>query len=231
MSTLVSVITDGVRRIMGDDDGAVYTDATLLPGSAQGPLNQAYRWLQNTLANRGCTVLRNTTPSPLALPIGTTSITTASSPALPSDMLVPYILWERLTGSTTMADFVMVDHVDSELPNRDPYDYLGSWKFEAAGIALVGATTARDVLILYEKLLTPFATVGDTVGILGGEDCLMFKTAALMAVSRGQNAMAEYFEKQATDALHDLATRFTHSNQTVHGRRRMAYGRRATGRH
>jgi hypothetical protein len=229
MATLVSVVTDAVRRLMGDDDTAVYTDATLLPGAGQGPINQAYRYVQHQLVNRGCSVLRETS-SVLAVPAGLTSITSISSPALPADIIVPYKLWERTTGSTSNADWMLMTRGD-ELPDRVQYSYLGDWRFEGGNIDLVGATVGCDVRISYERLLTPFSATTDPVGILGAEDAIAFYTAALMAMSRGQSTMAQYFEKKCADALDELETRFTHSNQAVHGRRRLAYGRRATGRH
>jgi hypothetical protein len=223
-----ALVTDSVRRLLGDDDSAVYTDATLIPAAGQGPVNHAYRVLQARMVNRGCSVLRDTS-AVLSVGAGVVVINAASTPALPADFIVPYDLWERPAGGTN-ADWALIDRGDV-LPDRLQTSYLGDWKFEGGGIDLVGATQGVEIKMLYEKLLTPFATTGDAIGILGAEDALSYYTASLMAVSRGMHETAQYMDTKFEDALGELVNRFTHSNQAVHGRRRLAYGRRATGLH
>lgn len=225
MAVLASLITDTARRLMGDDDAAVYTDSMLIPGAGKGPVNNAYRFVQSRLANSGCSVLQDTS-AVLTVPAGTLAITAASSPALPTNFMVPYKLWERAVGGTD-ADWVPVRRGD-ELPVRTAYDILGDWVFEGIGIDLIGATTTREIKMQYEKLLPTLDNLTDPVGILGGEDAIAFYTCSLMSMSRGQPTMAEYFEKKAVDAVDELVNRFVHSNQAVHGRRRLAYGRSAT---
>ena len=215
-----------VRSLMGDDDTAVYLDATLLV-----PSNLAYHLVQQKLINKGCTVNLNTSPV-ITLPASSTVPTVlgpATSPALPSDFIVPYKVWERPSGGDN-TQWMLVDF-GIELPDRNQYNYLGDVKFENGTLQFVGCSQDQDLKILYEQVLPDFVNTSSTVGILNAEDAIAFYTAAYMATSRGQLEMAAYFEKKGDEALETLAERFTHGNQAVHGRRRLAYGRRATGRH
>ena len=84
------------RALMNDSSGAVFTDALLMP-----LLNSAYRGLQRELAENGVSVLGeqqdlDLEPDPSS---GVTNmeISDTSSPQLPSDCLMPQMLWERAT--------------------------------------------------------------------------------------------------------------------------------------
>lgn len=217
MATVATVNT-AIRSLMGDDDTAVYLDATLLT-----PINQGHRLIQQKLVNRGCSVLRDTS-AVITLPAGATTLTAATTPALPADFMVPYKIWERRAG-TTVADFQPMTKKDSELEDRTQFDYLAEWKFEGGGIEFVGATIDIDIKILYEKILADYTASANPLTIIGEEDALAFYGAAYAATSRGQDGMASYFEKKAAEAVDELVNRFVHSNQHAHGRRRRAYGR------
>ena len=87
------------RALMNDSSGAVFTDALLMP-----LLNSAYRGLQRELAENGVSVLGeqqdiDLEPDPSS---GVTNmeISDTSSPQLPSDCLMPQMLWERATANT-----------------------------------------------------------------------------------------------------------------------------------
>jgi hypothetical protein len=88
------------RALMNDSSGAVFTDALLMP-----LLNSAYRGLQRELAENGVSVLGeqqdiDLEPDPSS---GVTNmeISDTSSPQLPSDCLMPQMLWERATANTS----------------------------------------------------------------------------------------------------------------------------------
>lgn len=87
------------RALMNDTAGTVFTDTLLMP-----LLNSAYRGLQRELAENGVSVLIEQQDIDLELDptTGTTNteISDASSPQLPSDCLMPHMLWERATPNT-----------------------------------------------------------------------------------------------------------------------------------
>src|SRR6202161_4608181 len=86
---------DLARALVNDTSGAVFTDTLLMP-----LLNSAYRGLQRELAENGVSVLMEQQDIELDL-VGTTGVTNTeisdvSSPQLPTDCLMPHVLWERV---------------------------------------------------------------------------------------------------------------------------------------
>jgi hypothetical protein len=86
------------RARVNDTSGAVFTDTLLMP-----LLNSAYRGLQREPAENGVSVLSEQQDIELDL-LGTTGVTNTeisdvSSPQLPTDCLMPHVLWERATAN------------------------------------------------------------------------------------------------------------------------------------
>ena len=87
------------RALMNDTAGNVFTDTLLMP-----LLNSAYRGLQRELAENGVSVMAEQQDIELDVD-GTTGVTNTeisdvSSPQLPTDCLMPHLLWERATATT-----------------------------------------------------------------------------------------------------------------------------------
>jgi len=87
------------RALVNDASGAEFTDTLLMQ-----LLNSAYRGLQRELAENGVSVRMERQDIELDL-VGTTGVTNTeisdvSSPQLPTDCLMPHVLWERATAST-----------------------------------------------------------------------------------------------------------------------------------
>ncbi|MGH9758638.1 MAG: hypothetical protein ACRD4M_12945 [Candidatus Acidiferrales bacterium] len=85
---------------MNDTAGAVFTDTLLMP-----LINSAYRGLQRELAEAGVSVLAEQQdieldPDPVS-GVTNTDISDVSSPQLPTDCLMPHMLWERATSNST----------------------------------------------------------------------------------------------------------------------------------
>src|SRR5271154_3433178 len=88
------------RALVNDSAAAVFTDTLLMP-----LLNSAYRGLQRELAENGVSVLVEQQDLNLATDptsgVTPTEISDASSPQLPTDCMVPHMLWERATPNTS----------------------------------------------------------------------------------------------------------------------------------
>src|SRR5450755_297901 len=88
-----------VRALVNDSAGVVFTDTLLMPF-----LNSAYRGLQRELAENGVSVLTEQQDIDLEVNSSTgatnTEMSDVSSPQLPTDCLVPHMLWERAAAST-----------------------------------------------------------------------------------------------------------------------------------
>lgn len=218
MLTVGDLNTD-IRSTLSDEDSAVYTDSILLPF-----IKKAYRWAQTTLVNRGCSLLRDTATLSPAVPIGTTLLNFVSSPALPADLIVPYQMWERPSGGLATEWIEMQKKL--ELPVLAQTDILGYWVFESGAIDLLGATVAREVKIEYERELPALTGNSSNILILGAEDAIANYAASRVARSRTQPELGNDLRKEAEMLLSEVANRYTHGEQHVHGVRRTRYSRR-----
>jgi hypothetical protein len=210
------------RALVNDTSGAVFTDTLLMP-----LLNSAYRGLQRELAEAGVSVLAeqqdlDLEPDP-ATGITPTEISDTSSPQLPTDCLVPHMLWERATANTTDV-FVPMEKFTSGggMLNLQPSTYLRLWEWREDKVNLIGATQAITVRIRYEKVLPELTQGTDPVQIRSATDPLAFATAALAARSRGARALAQDLLGAAQMATENLIERYVRPEQ-VKGRRRMPY--------
>jgi len=213
------------RALVNDGSGAVFTDTLLMP-----LLNSAYRALPRELAENGVSVLVEQQDIELDVnpTTGVTSIeiSDASSPHLPTDCMMPHMLWERATANTTDM-FVPMEKFTSGggMLNLQPSSYLRLWEWREDKINLIGATQSITVRVRYEKVL-PTLTLGtDPVQIRSATDALGYATAALAARSRGARALAVDLLGAAQTAIENLINRYIRPEQTT-GRRRKPYGYR-----
>jgi hypothetical protein len=211
------------RALMNDTAAAVFTDTLLMP-----LLNSAYRALQRELAENGVSVLIEQQDIDLELDptTGVTNIeiSDASDPQLPSDCLMPHMLWERATANTTDV-FVPMEKFTSggSMLNLQPSTYLRLWEWREDKVNLIGATQAITVRIRYEKVLPELTLGTDPIQIRASTDPLAFATAALAARSRGARALAQDLLATAQMATENLIERYVRPEQ-LKGRRRRPYG-------
>jgi hypothetical protein len=190
-------------------------------------LTSAYRGLQRELVENGVSVLTeqqdiDLEPNPSS-GVTNTKISDTSSPQLPSDCLMPQMLWERATANTTDT-FVPMRKFTSggSMLNLQPSTYMRLWEWREDKINLIGATQGITVRARYEKVL-PALTLGtDPVQILSATDPLAFATAALAPRSRGARALAQDLMGAAQLATENLIQRYVRPEQ-VKGRRRKPY--------
>jgi hypothetical protein len=213
------------RALVNDTSGAVFTDTLLMP-----LLNSAYRGLQRELAENGVSVLMEQQDIELDL-VGTTGVTNTeisdvSSPQLPTDCLMPHVLWERATANTGDV-FVPMEKFTSggSMLNLQPSTYMRLWEWREDKINLIGATQSITVRVRYEKVLATLVLGTDPVQIRSATDALGYATAALAARSRGARALAVDLLGAAQTAIENLINRYVRPEQTT-GRRRKPYGYR-----
>ena len=213
------------RALVNDTSGAVFTDTLLMP-----LLNSAYRGLQRELAENGASVLMEQQDIELDQNVSTgntnTEISDVSSPQLPTDCLMPHVLWERATANTGDV-FVPMEKFTSGggMLNLQPSTYLRLWEWREDKINLIGATQSITVRVRYENVL-PILTLGtEPVQIRAATDALGYATAALAAPSRGARALAVDLLGAAQTAIENLINRYIRPEQTT-GRRRKPYGYR-----
>jgi hypothetical protein len=211
------------RALVNDAAGAVFTDALLMP-----LLNSAYRGLQRELAESGVSVLAEQQDLELDTDptsgITSTELSDVSSPQLPTDCLMPHMLWERAAANTGDVFAPMEKFMSGGgMLNLQPSSYLRMWEWREDKVNLIGATQSITVRIRYEKIL-PMLSVGtDPVQIRSATDALAFATAALAARSRGARALAADLLGAAQAATENLIRRYIRPEQ-IQPRRRKPYG-------
>ncbi|MGH9687726.1 MAG: hypothetical protein ACRD5K_11610 [Candidatus Acidiferrales bacterium] len=210
------------RALVNDTAGVVFTDTLLMP-----LLNSAYRGLQRELAEVGVSVLAeqqdlDLEPDPTS-GVTPTEISDTSSPQLPTDCLVPHMLWERAAANSTDV-FVPMEKFTSGggMLNLQPSSYLRLWEWREDKVNLIGATQGITVRIRYEKVLPELTLGTDPIQIRSSTDPLAYATAALAARSRGARALAQDLMGAAQMATENLIERYVRPEQ-VKGRRRMPY--------
>lgn len=223
--------------------GRVLTDSA--PFSIQY-LNSGIRWLQQILANSGVSnfVKDNfllldippvETPDPsvqvtisyTGYTIGTTE--TLDAPALPPDLIVPFVLRERATGSDN--DFVKMHQPMESLPSRPQGAVFGEWEWRNDMICMVGATEARDLQMRYEARLPLIGTNANfaqtKIQIRDSADALAFYVAALFGGARG-SAQAPAVMQMAEARAGQMVVRYARRDQRIQFRRR-SFGRAQNG--
>jgi len=213
------------RALVNDSAGAVFTDTLLMP-----LLNSVYRGLQRELAENGVSVLTEQQDIELdvngSTGITSTEISDVSSPQLPTDCLMPHMLWERATANTTDVLVPMEKFMSGgSMLNLQPSTYLRLWEWREDKINLIGATQSITVRVRYEKVLPQLTLGTDPVMIRSATDPLGYATAALAARSRGARALAADLLGAAQQATENLIHRYVRPEQ-VKARRRRPYGYR-----
>jgi hypothetical protein len=213
------------RALVNDTSGAVFTDTLLMR-----LLNSAYRGLQRELAKNGVSVSMEQQDIELDL-VGTTGVTNTeisdvSSPQLPTDCLMPHVLWERATSNTGEV-FVPMEKFTSggSMLNLQPSGYMRRWEWREDKKNLIGATRSITVRVRYEKVLVTLVLGADPVQIRSATDAVGYATVALAARSRGARALVVDPLGAAQTAIENLINRYVRPEQTT-GRRRKPYGYR-----
>jgi hypothetical protein len=217
-------ITSLVRSLLNDAAGNLFTDTLLLPYA-----NAAYHKVQRALANVQSSsfinddVLLVVSAVTAVDPSVQVSITDATAPPnqLPTDLLVPVKLWERVNGSSD--EFVEMTDLTNHggLPSQDQDINLAYWEWRADGIYFIGATQDAQIRLRYEKMLPDLVDSTSPVLIRGAQEAIAYFTAAMASAARGAPQAARWDEVGA-DAIEDLLVRATQREQYT-GRRRRPY--------
>jgi hypothetical protein len=144
------------RALVNYTSGAVFTDTLLM-----ALLHSAYRGLQRELAENGVSVLMEQQDIELDQNVSTgvtnTEISDVSSPQLPTDCLMPQVLWEGATANTGDV-FVPMEKFTrgGGMLHLQPSSYLRLWEWRED--MLGAAQTAIENLI--NRYVRPEQTTG-----------------------------------------------------------------------
>ena len=212
---LASVMLDEARVLLNDQGAKLYRNSVILP-----ILRKAYRELQQNLADNGVSVSREQSAN-IAIPAASVTIEfgTAPPPELPSTLLYPISLQEKISGEDDKNFIPMTER--TWLESQDMEERLRFWSWRDDTIQLIGSTVATVVRIRFWGSLTAIVDDTTNVPILDSETFLAARTAAIAAfVIGGSSEKADPLQSDADVALDLLLSRAVKNRQNQPTRRR-----------
>ena len=210
---LASVMLDEARVLLNDQGAKLYRNSVILP-----ILRKAYRELQQNLADNGVSVSREQSEN-ISVAALATSIAFGGTPALPTTLLYPISLQEKLSSEADKAFIPMTER--TWLESQDMEERLRFWSWRDDTIQLIGSTVATVVRIRFWGSLTAIVDDTTNVPILDSETFLAARTAAIAAfVIGGSSEKADPLQSDADVALDLLLSRAVKNRQNQPTRRR-----------
>lgn len=170
-------LNDAIQSINGD----ILTD---LAAFTPQVVNNAWRRLQEYLADRGCAALNRETILPAVPAWGSADpgkfvsfnwatysdgVNLWAVPVLPQDMIAPLDFYERVTGSNAI--FTPMDQVFNGLPTANPAGGVAArdslnrlWEWRQETIYMPGASGTTDIRMRYAGYLADFVYVAPPGG-------------------------------------------------------------------
>lgn len=167
-----------VRALLNDTDGAVYTDAVLLPylNIARGELQELFE-LNNI-------PVTNTTSDVINVPAGTSAIgfDTPLPAVLPSDLIEIQRLWESQEDQDMWVPMEKREYLTSALLGNTELTVFQVWSWQQQQIRIRSCIVDNDIKIDYICNLFSPLSIGDLsnqITIINIDSTLKFRTAAL----------------------------------------------------
>jgi hypothetical protein len=153
----------------------------------------------------------NATYNPLTIPPG---------PVLPSDLVVPFKLWERQTGSQNYRSEMKASN--GGLLNLVQQLFLVDWEWgsyqSSDALMFRGAQQSQDIKLQYEKQLPQLAAVTDSVPIRGVTNAAAYAVAEMFAAGRGSE-LADGYAKKGNEEMNLIADANSRKRQRIRQRR------------
>jgi len=181
-----SVALAEAQALLNDVGASLFTDAVLLPS-----LKKAHRELQVLLWENGLPVIKEVTAV-----IDVAANATSLGANLPTDILEPKALQERVDGSTSEDDWRDVPEADP-LPRVEPSARIMYWAWREEVVEFIAPTTAREVKLRYLKGLTVPTSGSSAIGLIFGELYLGPRLASIAVQTLGNTTRAEELTNDA----------------------------------
>jgi hypothetical protein len=205
------------QGFLNDPDQNNYTNTVLLPHVRLAVLKLEAAMLKNGISGLEVT---NTVQLSVTAITGV-SISSTTTPELPTDLLLPIELSERELGSVGI--FIPMSEAE-QLPKRLQTTTLEDWTWENEQINLVGATRDTEVQLIYQKALDAISSANSPIAILGSKLYLAAETAQNAALIIGRNTeRSNELKVVAAQALSDWITAHVKETQDFPARR-LPYG-------
>jgi hypothetical protein len=209
-------------QVQGQGIGAIFTDSILMPF-----VNAAYQTVGSKLENLSSgTFIQETLLVVPAVAEVDPSVqvvindATAAPNQLPTNLLFPLKIQERLSGSSD--DFQdmtnLTDH--GGLPSREQGEVLESWEWRADGLYFVGATVAVQIRLRYMSFFADLTDGTSTLLIRNMREAIAYGAVILAASSRGvpiQPIWTQLAEDRMEDVLNAAARTMQRTNFRMRG--------------
>ena len=179
LDTVNSVLTATAARLNDKVETLLPVSGSLLGSGiyfTQQSVNTAWRKMCEFLANVGFTALKQEaiiTGIPLSASLDPASTSWLDwfncfdganlydVPELPSDLIVPFKIWERPTGQNAQFPRDPMELMFDGLPGMQKQSWNGCWEWRANRIYFPGALQVMDFRLLYRRYLGDFLDVGN----------------------------------------------------------------------
>jgi hypothetical protein len=196
MATPSEIMQEAAGVFLNDTPRSLFTDAILLPF-----LKRSFKDLLLEMDKKNISQTKEVSAA-ITVPALTTSLTTAA--LMPTDFITPVKIEERASGSSDL--YVPIEEKDFS-ENVFQTDRLRYWAFREDDIKFPGSTTARQILLYYQKGITVPVVLTQQIGVVNAEAYLSAQTAGYAAKFILQSDVrAETIFQFAAKALNDFLT-------------------------
>lgn len=203
----IAEIFDGSRATLNDVGISIYTNDALLPF-----VKIANNELSDYLILNGIPVQKQVQID-IPVPAGSKLLT------LPNNIVNPVTLWEKAQGAP-QGDYDKMTEKAWDV-NAPQTTTLINWVWRDQEVKFNGATTPRDVRLDYIRLLADILDEASLVEVIGSDNFLKFRTAALGARHIGENPVkANELDLEAIKFRDNLLQIGVRKGQSIRGRRR-----------
>lgn len=128
------------------------------------------------------------------------------SPVLPSDLIAPVEVQERLSGVPDTG-FDAMDLIIGDMPAVTKQPWQGMWQWRQDALYMPGALMATDIRVSYAAYLPDFEDTGDTVGSLP----MTMWIDQPVPIMRSRDALASYICAEVMRSLNNAAGVLTYT--------------------
>jgi len=192
VSVTAGQVMDGSAALLSDPSKVTFGYVFQLPF-----LVLAWDELQEKLVVNGIVDVDEETSSPALITAGT-----KQWDSQPNDLLFPVRIWEKAVGAPN-EEYIQMDE-RRPTPDESQETELGVWYFAEGFIKFRGAISDRSIVLKYQRDLATVNSEATILPVKGVKSFLVFRTAALIAKSRGNQKRADDLTADAAEKLADL---------------------------
>lgn len=216
---VAGTIFDAVAALMNNTSKSVYSNVVQLPY-----LNIAIQDLQLEFEDAEVPVTDNVTTDPIDVPAGNTEVgfTGLAGQVLPSDLIEPQTIWQRLDDTPPWYPMNRVIQLDYGLEDDNATTNWLDYVWETQKIKILASNQDNQLKIQYiRNLFSPMVDANSQIPIINAQQYLTFQTAAYCAHFIGEDlTRAQSLFAFASNSMNQTLGIDSKSRQNIMVRRR-----------